>query len=169
MCFALGLLISQFINEVIKKSVQQARPETCALLEMCDSHGWPSSHSQYMFFFAVYFTLLSYKGIVLLIGKYRWIASFAWWLLAVLTMYSRVYLGYHTVAQVFAGATLGIILGAVWFWVVNSVLFRYFPVIEESEFGRWFYIKDTSHIHNVLEFEYEKARAARKDMNCKSD
>lgn len=169
MCFALGLLISQFINEVIKKSVQQARPETCALLEMCDSHGWPSSHSQYMFFFAVYFTLLSYKGIVLLTGKYRWIASFAWWLLAVLTMHSRVYLGYHTVAQVFAGATLGIILGAVWFWVVNSVLFRYFPVIEESEFGRWFYIKDTSHIHNVLEFEYEKARAARKDMNCKSD
>ena len=169
MCFALGLLISQFINEVIKKSVQQARPETCALLEMCDSHGWPSSHSQYMFFFAVYFTLLSYKGIVLLTGKYRWIASFAWWLLAVLTMYSRVYLGYHTVAQVFAGATLGIILGAVWFWVVNSVLFCYFPFIEESAFGRWFYIKDTSHIHNVLEFEYEKARAARKDMNCKSD
>ena len=169
MCFALGLLISQFINEVIKKSVQQARPETCALLEMCDSHGWPSSHSQYMFFFAVYFTLLSYKGIVLLTGKYRWIASFAWWLLAVLTMYSRVYLGYHTLAQVFAGATLGIILGAVWFWVVNSVLFCYFPFIEESAFGRWFYIKDTSHIHNVLEFEYEKARAARKDMNCKSD
>ena len=169
MFFALGLLISQFINEIIKKSVQQARPETCALLEMCDSHGWPSSHSQYMFFFTVYFTLLSYKKIVLLTGKYRWIASFISWVLAVLTMYSRVYLGYHTVAQVFAGATLGIILGAVWFWVVNSVLLCYFPIIEESAFGRWFYVKDTSHIQNVLEFEYEQARAARKDMGCKCD
>lgn len=169
MFFALGLLISQFINEVIKKSVQQARPETCALLEMCDSHGWPSSHSQYMFFFTVYFTLLSYKKIVLLTGKYRWIASFVSWVLSVLTMYSRVYLGYHTVAQVFAGATLGIILGAVWFWVVNSVLYCYFPVIEENAFGRFFYVKDTSHIQNVLEFEYESARAARKNMDCKCD
>lgn len=84
-------------------------------------------------------------------------------------MYSRVYLGYHTVAQVFAGATLGIILGAVWFWVVNSVLFRYFPVIEESALGRWLYIKDTSHLPNVLKFEYEKARAAREDLGSKKD
>ncbi|KAE8664895.1 Detected protein of unknown function [Hibiscus syriacus] len=63
MFFALGLVISQFINELIKKSVQQARPKTYALLEMCDSHSWPSSHSQYMFFFTVYFTLLTCKGI----------------------------------------------------------------------------------------------------------
>ncbi|KAG4982100.1 hypothetical protein JHK87_026849 [Glycine soja] len=61
--FALGLIVSQFINEVIKTSVQQARPATCALLEMCDSHGWPSSHCQYMFFFATYLTLLSLRGL----------------------------------------------------------------------------------------------------------
>lgn len=83
------------------------------------------------------------------------------WSLAVLTMYSRVYLGYHTVAQVFAGATLGILVGGGWFWVVNYVLFPYFPAIEESAIGRYFYIKDTSHIHNVLKFEYDNARAAR--------
>ncbi|KAG8648499.1 hypothetical protein MANES_08G004124v8 [Manihot esculenta] len=155
MFFALGLLISQFISELIKKSVQQARPETCIFLEMCDSHGWPSSHSQYMFFFATYFTLLTFKGIGLTE------------LLAVLTMQSRVYLGYHTVAQVFAGATLGILLGAAWFWMVNYKLFYFFPVIEESRFGRMFYVKDTSHIQNVLEFEYENARRARKDMAAK--
>lgn len=48
MFFGLGLLISHFINELIKKSVQQARPEACALLEMCDSHGWPSSHCSFV-------------------------------------------------------------------------------------------------------------------------
>lgn len=87
-------------------------------------------------------------------------------------MYSRVYLGYHTVAQVFAGAALGVFLGAVWFWVVNSVLYPYFPAIEESAFGRCFYVKDTSHIPHVLKFEYEQARAARKNnmaFNSKSD
>ncbi|XP_044472742.1 lipid phosphate phosphatase gamma-like [Mangifera indica] len=161
--FAVGLLISQFINEVIKTSVQQARPETCALLEMCDSHGWPSSHSQYMFFFAVYFSLLSCKGIGLWGMKNRWFFNVLNWILAVLTMYSRVYLGYHTVAQVFAGATMGILVGAGWFWVVNSYLFFYFPAIEESAAGRFFYLKDTSHIADVFKFEYDNARSARKD------
>ncbi|XP_010253560.1 PREDICTED: lipid phosphate phosphatase gamma, chloroplastic-like [Nelumbo nucifera] len=165
--FALGLLISQFINEVIKKSVQQSRPETCMLLEMCDSHGWPSSHSQYMFFFAVYYTLLMYKGIGLAGVRKKFTVGFIPWSVALLTMYSRVYLGYHTVAQVFAGATLGIALGALWFWVVNSMLICYFPAIEESTIGRMLYIKDSSHIPDVLKFEYDNARAAREKLACK--
>ncbi|CAM8961796.1 unnamed protein product [Rhodiola kirilowii] len=169
MFFALGLLISQFVNELIKKSVQQARPETCILLEMCDSHGWPSSHSQFMLFFAVYFSLMTWRGIGLGSGRTKWVFDFLNWSLAVLTMYSRVYLGYHTVAQVFAGASLGIVLGASWFWVVNTKLYCCFPIIEESAFGRMFYIKDTSHIPNVLKFEYDNARAARKKCECKDN
>ncbi|KAA8516526.1 hypothetical protein F0562_016968 [Nyssa sinensis] len=167
MFFYLGLIISQFVNEFIKTTVEQARPETCALLETCDSQGWPSSHSQYMFFFATYFTLLTYYRIGVLSRKQMWIAGLVVWSLALLTMHSRVYLGYHTVAQVFAGATLGVVLGAVWFWVVNSLLKKYFPVIEESAFGRMFYVKDTSHIPNVLKFEYDNARAARKHVSYK--
>ncbi|RWR85895.1 lipid phosphate phosphatase gamma, chloroplastic-like protein [Cinnamomum micranthum f. kanehirae] len=63
MCFALGLLLSQLIGELIKSFVQQPRPlHTCAALESCDSHGWPSSHSQYVFFFASYFTLLTFSA-----------------------------------------------------------------------------------------------------------
>ncbi|XP_065857144.1 lipid phosphate phosphatase gamma [Euphorbia lathyris] len=169
MFFAIGLIIAQFISETIKKSVQQARPETCILLEMCDSHGWPSSHSQYMFFFATYFTLLTFKGIALTEVKNKWAASFLPWVLAVLTMYSRVYLGYHTVGQVYAGAIMGTLLGSLWFWFVNYRLFYIFPMIEESAFGRMFYVKDTSHIKNVLEFEYENARKARREMAAKSN
>lgn len=167
MFFAIGLIISQFINEIIKKSVQQARPETCALLEMCDSHGWPSSHSQYMFFFAVYFTLLTYRNLGLICRNQLLVAVILVWPMAILTMYSRVYLGYHTVAQVFAGAALGTLLGGGWFWIVNSVLSGLFPAIEESFFGRFFYLKDTSHIPNVLRFEYENARSARKHPSYK--
>lgn len=167
MFFALGLLISQFVNEVIKTSVQQARPETCALLEMCDSHGWPSSHSQYMFFFAVYLTLLTYKRFGILVRNQMSVVLLLVWPLAILTMYSRVYLGYHTAAQVFAGAALGTFLGGLWFWAVNSGLRSFFSVIEESTFGRFFYVKDTSHIPNVLKFEYENARAARKHVSYK--
>ncbi|KAK6126033.1 hypothetical protein DH2020_040147 [Rehmannia glutinosa] len=167
MFFAIGLLISQFVNEIIKKSVQQARPEMCVLLEMCDSHGWPSSHSQYMLFFAVYLTLLTHYRIGALFRYQMWIVRLLVWPLAVLTMYSRVYLGYHTVAQVFAGAVLGAVLGGGWFWVVNNLLWCRFQAIEESAFGRFFYVKDTSHLPNVLKFEYENARAARKHVSYK--
>ena len=62
---------------------------------------------------------------------------------------SRVYLGYHTIAQVFARAILGAFLGAVWFWFMNSVLIVYFPAIEESAFGKMFYVKDTSQFFSL--------------------
>ncbi|VAI07162.1 unnamed protein product [Triticum turgidum subsp. durum] len=137
-CFALGLLVSQVLNELIKHSVAQSRPASCELLETCDSHGWPSSHAQYTFSFS--------------------------WPLAFLTMLSRVYLGYHTVPQVFAGAVVGLVFGAIWYWFANTILAQYFPMIEESAIGRWFYIKDTSHIQDVLKFEYDNARAARKKV-----
>ncbi|KAI3986187.1 hypothetical protein MKX01_004331 [Papaver californicum] len=83
-----------------------------------------------MFFFAIYFTLLTYIGIGLSGSKvYKWIVGISPWPLALLTMYSRVYLGYHTVGQVFAGAGLGLFLGMMWFWVVNGLVIDYFPVI----------------------------------------
>ncbi|KMZ58578.1 Long Chain Base 1-Phosphate Phosphatase [Zostera marina] len=167
--FAVGLLISQAVNEFVKISVKQARPETCVLLEACDSHGWPSSHSQYMFFFAVYFTLLSYKGIGVSSASGKFLVASSPWPLTLLTLYSRVYLGYHTVGQVFAGATLGLVLGVAWFWIVNTRLIKVFPTIEESAMGRYFYLKDCSHIPNVLQFEYENARNARLKMMKKID
>ncbi|CAH9078206.1 unnamed protein product [Cuscuta epithymum] len=165
--FAIGLLISQFINEIVKKSVQQARPETCVILETCDSHGWPSSHAQYMFFFAVYLTLLTRRRLGSLFRYQMWVAVLVIWPLSILTLYSRVYLGYHSVAQVLAGAGLGAVLGGAWFWVVNSQIRRHFPAMEETALGRFFYIKDTSDIPDVLRFEYENARAARKHVSYK--
>ncbi|XP_072975306.1 lipid phosphate phosphatase gamma [Typha angustifolia] len=160
LCFALGLILSQALNELIKSSVQQSRPDTCAALEACDSHGWPSSHSQYMFFFATFLTLLALKKS----SRGRLFFSSITWPFAILTMYSRVYLGYHSLAQVYAGAAVGIVFGAVWYWITNAVLVEYFPAIEESAIGRLLYIKDTSHIPNVLKFEYDNARAARKKV-----
>ncbi|RLN42218.1 lipid phosphate phosphatase gamma, chloroplastic [Panicum miliaceum] len=158
-CFATGLLVSQALNELIKHSVAQSRPAYCELLEACDSHGWPSSHSQYTFFFATYLSLLSLRR-----SRARRVIAAVPWPLAFLTMVSRVYLGYHTVAQVFAGAVVGLVFGAIWYWIVNTMLVDYFPMIEESAIGRWLYIKDTSHIPDVLKFEYDNARAARKKV-----
>ena len=59
---------------------------------------------------------------------------------------------------------MGLVFGAIWYWVANTILVEYFPMIEESAIGRWLYIKDTSHILDVLKFEYDNARAARKKV-----
>jgi dolichyldiphosphatase len=55
-------------------------------------------------------------------------------------MYSRVYLGYHTVGQVYAGAAVGITLGCLWYRIVNSVIARHFVTLEKSAFCRRFLI-----------------------------
>ncbi|KAK7283688.1 hypothetical protein RIF29_13388 [Crotalaria pallida] len=68
---------------------------------------------------------------------------------------------FYEAQKVFAGTELRVFLDAAWFWVVNNVLYLYFPLIEGSVLGRMFYVKDISRIPNVLKFEYEKARAER--------
>ncbi|XP_002967148.2 lipid phosphate phosphatase gamma [Selaginella moellendorffii] len=162
MFFAAGLIMSEFCNEKIKEEVKQARPLTCELLEMCDSHGWPSSHSQYMSFFSTFISLSalfrwSFHG-----SLRRAMVVLLPWPFAVLTMYSRIYLGYHTVSQVFAGAGAGLVMGSLWYFVVYRLMVPLFPVIEETRIARAFYIKDSGHIQNVLKFEYENSRRARR-------
>ncbi|KAL8227382.1 hypothetical protein R6Q57_017214 [Mikania cordata] len=60
------------------------------------------------------------------------------WPLVLLTLYSRAYLGYHTVAQMFADAGFGFLLDGLWFWMVNWLLQGLFPAkcLLEEEWRR---------------------------------
>ncbi|KAG6639935.1 hypothetical protein I3843_10G128700 [Carya illinoinensis] len=160
--FFLGHVISMLSTNFIKDIVKQARPQTCAMLGVCHSYGWPSNHSQFTTFFASYVSLLTYRRLGLCNGKFKWVGVALAWCLAFLTMYSRVYLGYHTFDQVVAGAFLGFVLGIFWFWLGYSFIFCCFPAIENCKLCRMFCIKDTSHIPDVMKFEYENSKAARK-------
>lgn len=167
MFFALGLLVAQFFSEFVKKAVKESRPFTCEALEMCDSHGWPSSHSVYMAFFSIYITLLAGRRLTFSTSFGRVFAMVLPWPFAVIVMYSRIYLGYHSSPQVFAGCFLGLMLGSVWFIIVNVVLVHTFPVLEELAICRFLCIKDSTHIPNVMLFEFENCRAARKEAEAK--
>ncbi|KAL3691560.1 hypothetical protein R1sor_005211 [Riccia sorocarpa] len=169
MAFALGLFISEAINQVIKKAVKEARPLTCELLEMCDSHGWPSSHSQFMCFFSIYLSLLALRRFHFSDSFSKYFTVFISWPFTLVTIYSRVYLGYHSVSQVIAGSTVGLLLGAGWFIIVNRHLVKIFPAIEDTAICRYLCIKDSSHIPNVLQFEYDNSRAARKKDKVRAE
>ncbi|KAL2622572.1 hypothetical protein R1flu_002777 [Riccia fluitans] len=162
MAFALGLILSEGINQVIKKAVKEARPLTCEMLEMCDSHGWPSSHSQFMCFFSMYLTLLALRSFHFTDPFSKYFTVIVSWPFTVAVVYSRVYLGYHSVAQIIAGSIIGLALGAIWFVIVNKYLVKFFPVIEGTALCRYLCIKDSTHIPSVLRFEYDNCRAARK-------
>lgn len=162
----IGQQLAMFLALLLKNSIKQQRPETCSSLDACNTYGWPSQHTTLTFFLAAYLTLSAFKKNNN--REQRWTVALSSLSLAFLTMYSRVYLGYHTVSQVIGGAFVGSSVGAVWFWMVNSVFSGYFPGIEESFTRRILHLKDTSHIPNVLKLEYDNARASRKNLeqNC---
>jgi dolichyldiphosphatase len=147
--------------QIIKQLVQEPRPFTCDTLEMCDSYGWPSSHSQFMVFFAVYLTLLATFKFQFSAKYVKDITIGLPWAFAPIVMLSRVYLGYHSVTQVLAGGSLGILLGSAWFWVVHHRFSPNFHKYENSKVCRFFRVKDSSHISDVIGFEYRCSRRAR--------
>lgn len=169
MFFGLGLILSEIINQYIKDFMEEARPITCEALEMCDSNGWPSSHSQYMTFFSIYLTYLATLKLTFSYKSSKYFTILLPWPFALITIYSRVYLGYHSVAQVIAGSLVGLTLGSVWFFTVQKFFVPYFPLIEGSPVCRYLCIKDSSHIPNVLQFEYDNCRNARREQKVRSD
>lgn len=168
MFFALGLCVNEVINQIVKDLAHEARPLTCEALEMCDSNGWPSSHSQYMCFFSMYCTLLATRRLQFDDEFRRTFVALLPWPFALTVMYSRVYLGYHTTPQIIAGGSLGMILGAGWFFLMDNWVAEWFPWLEDTTVCQYLRIKDSSHIPDVIGFEYRNSREARQRANADS-
>lgn len=77
---------------------------------------------------------------------------------SILVAYSRVYLGYHDLPQVLAGAALGISVAAVCFAVTYFVA-KNFPSWQQSTVGRLLRLKDSWVIDDILLFEYNNSLA----------
>eukprot|EP01113_Clastostelium_recurvatum_P015303 TRINITY_DN1849_c0_g1_i9.p1 TRINITY_DN1849_c0_g1~~TRINITY_DN1849_c0_g1_i9.p1 ORF type:complete len:229 (+),score=48.38 TRINITY_DN1849_c0_g1_i9:171-857(+) len=150
-----GQLVNEAINYVLKKTLKEARPAIIAGVKT--DYGLPSSHAQFMFFFAVFLSLALLKGKI----KFEWqalqsIVPVFLLTLAGLVTASRVYLQYHTTKQVLLGCAVGTGLGVAWFWITEAFLAPYiFPMLESSSIGRFFYLRDTSHIQHLARWEYE--------------
>ena len=120
----LGLILNLGMNVVLKKFFQQDRPsgaKNCEALPDCDDKhptkgdGMPSGHSQTLGF------LVSALGLWLLtygVKNTRYFSILMLVILKIAVMIARVYMGCHTVAQVAVGSYIGIVMGAVWFYLV---------------------------------------------------
>jgi membrane-associated phospholipid phosphatase len=80
-----------------------------------------------------------------------------------LTIYIyRIYLGYHTPFQVLVGSLVGIATGVIWFIFSEAFLRPLFPYLESLPIAKYFYVRDTAEIGNVMRFEYENVLAWKK-------
>lgn len=158
-CFMLlGQLLNELLNKAIKQTVREARPEGAP----ADDFGMPSSHSQFMWYFAAYHVLFVYSRAAYH-SRFEVLASSA---LAVFSAaavaYSRVYLLYHTVEQVVVGGMLGIICAMLW-RVTTVKLFApaVFPALEATAFAKYFHIHDASYVDNIFASDAMMARKAK--------
>ena len=107
-----GILVNEAANKVLKNAFRQPRPPGAAL----SNYGMPSSHSQFCAYLAVCQFMLVKKSVA------RRSAHPLFLLLACVTavmMWSRVYLGFHTVSQTVVGAVAGAAVAVSWIIVVQ--------------------------------------------------
>ncbi|XP_067279875.1 dolichyldiphosphatase 1 [Pseudorasbora parva] len=167
-----GLIMNEGLNWMLKHIVQEPRP--CGgHSSVTTEYGMPSSHSQFIWFFVVYFFLFLYlrmhqtnnaRCVELL---WRHILSIVLLAVAMSVSYSRVYLLYHTWSQVIYGGVAGIVMGVVWFFITQEVLTPLFPKIAAWPISEFFLVRDTSLIPNILWFEYTVTRSEARNRQRK--
>ncbi|XP_064394975.1 dolichyldiphosphatase 1-like [Halichondria panicea] len=172
--FCLGVVLNEGCNFLLKHIIKEPRPNSTSYDgDLFVKYGMPSSHAQFMAFFATYFTVFLFARVKLSVGSYDYAYKGVTAGVAIMGMLccciSRLYLGYHSVAQVLVGVGGGCLAAALWFLLVHFVLSPYFPHIFAWKVSEWLLIKDMSCVPNILWFEYTSLRQeTRKRMRFKS-
>jgi len=160
--FFIGLLLNEVLNMILKYTIRESRPMHRNV--QYTEFGMPSSHSQLMWFFAVYsvyftlFRLHQYpgKGISHHLHKVGIILTVV--TVAACVAYSRIYLMYHTWAQICWGAGTGAVFATFWFTLTEFVFTPRFHDIATWPICEFFLIRDTTLIPNIMWFEYTNSR-----------
>eukprot|EP00878_Enallax_costatus_P014807 GHUV01015497.1.p1 GENE.GHUV01015497.1~~GHUV01015497.1.p1 ORF type:complete len:223 (+),score=43.79 GHUV01015497.1:259-927(+) len=117
-----GLVLEEAMARVLKQVMKHPRPATCKMLNICHSHGMPSSHTSMMFSYFTITTCLAFQlysrrsSVSQLLSGIEQLLCGS---IAVAVGWSRVYLGYHSIDQVLAGAAVGTAFGLLWAGVMH--------------------------------------------------
>ncbi|SPO27965.1 related to CAX4 - required for full levels of dolichol-linked oligosaccharides [Ustilago trichophora] len=123
----IGQLACEGLNWALKRFIKQPRPTG----NLGAGYGMPSSHSQFLGFFAAFFLLHFYlnrppllKPRTLINSMRRFEHALAMVLIAsisVLTCYSRHHLHYHTPLQIIIGLSIGLAFGATYYYFTEHL------------------------------------------------
>lgn len=138
-------LANEGLNWLLKRLLRLPRPAYAAQLGGGGTgYGMPSSHSQFMGFFAAFFLLHLHTHrpyqprrpitIISVVRRIEHQASQVFVaLLSSMTVFSRWYLGYHSIPQVLVGLTLGLLIGGVYWYLTEKLACR--PIILPFDTG----------------------------------
>jgi len=166
MLLFLGILLNEALNIAFKsyyRAPRPCRPGDDKLLY--NKYGMPSSHAQFMCFFASYMFCFAYirlktrESEKIMDNIRQHVISLSSVGAAVLVCFSRIYLYYHTLEQVIVGFVIGTISGLLWFFVVEKLCMPYSPKLVNTKLAEFFLVRDSSSIPDILWFEYTATRA----------
>lgn len=152
--FALiGQLLNEGVNYILKYHMfSQKRPVGTDRQDP----GMPSNHSQFIFFFCSYWIFYFFSEPRFQERIYTWLMIIAIAAGSMITCYSRLYLGYHTFEQVAAGIVFGVVCGITWRLAYNYVFAHRLKCWQHNTLCQYVYLRDTSHIPNLLAYSYSK-------------
>ncbi|ETV88154.1 hypothetical protein, variant 1 [Aphanomyces astaci] len=130
----LGQLLNEVFNQILKRTIDQKRPDGA---DMEDAVLYTSNRMS---------KRREWEHKVAIVGVVA---------LALLVFVSRIRLGYHSVAQVVVGATVGTGTGILWYIFMENLAVPLFPWIASWEVCQRLYIRDCSHIPDLVEFHYK--------------
>jgi len=175
--FFIGILSNEALNQLLKYSLKKPRP--CRSINHLEHvhhtvYGMPSSHAQFMSFFAVYMSFFAYFRLKQSASE-NWLNNLRQHFVALsalgsaaIVSFSRIYLYYHTVEQVGAGMLVGCLTGSVWFYLVHVILTPMFPDIVNTKFAEFFLVRDSTNIPDILWFEYTSSRVEARQRQRRS-
>lgn len=141
-----GFVVNEAVARGLKHGLRHPRPsDKCDALNLCHSHGMPSSHTQCIAFALTLRVLLLLRGFSRKCAATQLMGILESVGLAAITIgvaISRVYLGYHFQEQVVAALGLGFLMACIWRVALSAVAHLY-PRIADSAIGQWFCLTDT--------------------------
>jgi len=170
MMFFVGMLLNETLNMVLKRYFREARP--CRPGDeslLYSKHGMPSSHAQFMGFFALYLIFFAYMRLKPHESEYfivrKHVMAFSAFTSAIFVSISRIYLHYHSLEQVGAGLLVGGVAGICWFFIVVTCLMPFAGQFVNTKVAEYFLIRDSSSIPDILWFEYAATRSEARQRN----
>lgn len=160
-----GQLGTELVSKYLKNLIKQERPESPGIPHV--TYGMPSSHAQFMTYYATYLCLwMCFRMRYQFSFQRKLSRGLAVYVLAGLVCYSRYYLHYHTLEQIGVGVMVGIILAVGWF--ITVVFLRELGIIDlllDLYPARYFYVKDTACDRpSFIKDEYYEWRRVRNKM-----
>lgn len=174
--YGLGTILNGVLNYLLKHTLQEPRPnipngEERVPTKLWERYGMPSSHSQFMWFVSVYMvlfvTLRLHHQHKLLETVTKSAVCLGYVSMAATVSYGRIYLHYHTPAQVYWGAAIGGGMAVLWFALTQCIFTPVFSWLASTWVSESLMIRDYTDIPNVVWFDYLHARSEAKSRTRK--